>query len=460
MTELGRKPQFANNGVHHATINGHRFHLRPTQEGAILWLDGKQPPYLLDQTAADFVRLTIEAMWRFQQGEGDESNKVTEYVVNEMIKKYRQPLALRNRLTRERVKADLDKLFGTLMGLAEGTCPADIGLGTQQIKPEKWGAPARMDLAVTYRCNLTCAKCYNGEPQVGAELTTREWLQVYEKLWQLGVPQITFTGGEPTLREDIVELVREADEFVTGLVTNGTRLAELAEPLHNASLDYAQVTIESYRPEIHDGLTGVVGSHAQTVAGIRAARQVGLQVVTNTTLTKSNADHFSETIAWLKQELGIEDIACNTLICSGRGTEYRETHGLSDPEILEVLKRACQTASDLGVNFQWYSPGCYLVVNPLQLGLGVKQCSAAAHNMMVQPDGGVLPCQSWPTPVGNILRDPWEKIWNDETCRKLRDHLFAPVECKDCAELAVCGGGCPLDKSPRHRHQSEGEHAS
>jgi len=456
MSNKARKSHFTGEGVHHATINGHRFHLRPLKDGALLWLDGRQPPYHLDQTAADFAVFIIDAMWKFQQGEGDESQPVMRYVVDRMLAKYRRPLALRNRVTRGRIERDLNRIFGTLMGLAEGRCPADIGLDPKEIKPETWEAPARMDLAVTYRCNLNCAKCYNGESPGASELSTEQWLEVYRLLWNIGIPQIVFTGGEPTLREDIVELVDQAEEFVTGLVTNGTRLEELAGPLHKASLDYAQVTIESSQPEIHDAMTGVKGAHARTVAGIQKALEVGLQIVTNTTLTKHNGAHFPETIAWLKNTLGIENMACNTLICSGRGAQYKQEHGLPDAELKEILQSACREAEKLGINLQWYSPGCYTALNPVKLGFGIKSCSAAAHNMLVQPDGSVLPCQSWPEAVGNILKDPWEQIWQHETCRKLRDHLFAPVACENCAAFAVCGGGCPLDRTPRHPSDSSG----
>ena len=113
----------ASRGVHHATINGHRFHLRATHGGALLWLDGRQPPYLLDHTARDFVTLLIDGMWQFQQGEGDESEQVVAFVVDRMLTKYRRPLSLRHRVTREQVTADLHRLFGTLMALANGACP-------------------------------------------------------------------------------------------------------------------------------------------------------------------------------------------------------------------------------------------------------------------------------------------------------------------------------------------------
>ncbi len=74
----------------HATINGHRFHLRrkdPTKDN-FLWIDGRQPPIVLDRTAAEFVSHLIDAMWLYQQGDGDESQAVIDYVVGKMAEKY------------------------------------------------------------------------------------------------------------------------------------------------------------------------------------------------------------------------------------------------------------------------------------------------------------------------------------------------------------------------------------
>ena len=456
---MERKPHFRNDGVLHATINGHRFHLRrkdPTEEN-FLWIDGKQPPIVLDRTAAEFVSHTIDAMWLYQQGDGDESQAVIDYVVEKMAGTYATGFApWRKKVKRERILADLHRLYGTLMTIAHGTCPVEAGLGPKELKYGRWIAPARMDLALTYRCNLRCGKCYVGDKKADHELSTAEWLKVYEILWKAGVPQVVFTGGEPTLRGDLVELVGQADEFVTGLVTNGTKLLDLAHALRDASLDYVQVTVESLDPKIHDRITGTDGSHAATAAGIERALSVGLQVVTNTTLTRANAASFLETITWL-HGLGITNVACNTLICSGHGIEYRKENGLGGRELEELLNAACEATDRLRMTFQWYSPTCYQEgTNPVELGLGIKTCSAAAHNMTVQPDGTVLPCQSWPDTVGNILEDDWASIWRHPTCVKLRKHLFTPEECRGCDYETSCGGGCPLDDSPRRNSRGEG----
>ncbi len=447
-------------GIRHATINGHRFHLRltdPTKEN-FLWIDGRSPPLVLDPVAAEFVALLIDAMWTHQQGMGDESVNVREEVIDGMYRRYGSLVPFgRKRLTRSRIRMDLDRLFGTLMKVAEGGCPMDAGLEGRVLNPEEWAAPARMDLAVTYRCNLDCSHCYTGGPRETEEQSTEEWNRIFEVLWKVGIPQLVFTGGEPLVRDDLVALIVAADEFVTGLVTNGTLLEERAVSLKEASLDYVQVTLESHDPAIHNRMVGAseIDAHARTMAGIQKALVLGMEVVTNTTLTEENAAGFTELLR-IGKSLGLKNMACNALICSGRGRSARRKDGLTLDDLKRILEGAVETAREIGINLQWYTPTCYHELNPLELGFGQKSCSAAAHNMTIQPDGTVLPCQSWPEAVGHILKDPWPVIWNHPTCRKLRDHGYGKAKeaCASCDALPVCGGGCPLEDEESTRGEA------
>jgi MoaA/NifB/PqqE/SkfB family radical SAM enzyme len=90
------------------------------------------------------------------------------------------------------------------------------------------------------------------------------------------------TGGEPTLRTDLVELILEAEQFVTGLVTNGRKLSLFASELHDVSLDHIQVSLEASDSAVHDKMVGASGAWRETVTGIEAALAAGLYVTTNT----------------------------------------------------------------------------------------------------------------------------------------------------------------------------------
>jgi radical SAM protein with 4Fe4S-binding SPASM domain len=80
----------------------------------------------------------------------------------------------------------------------------------------------------------------------------------------------------------------------------------------------------------------------------------------------------------------------------------------------------------------------------MALDLGVKGCTAALYNMCVEPDGNVLPCQSYYQPLGNLLADEWDTIWNHELAVRLRERRNLPIKCEGCGLLAECGAGCPL----------------
>ena len=115
-------------------------------------------------------------------------------------------------------------------------------------------------------CNNNCIYCYIPEENRARpeKPNTVFFKGILEKYFKKGVKNVDFTGGEPTLRKDLVTLVSEADEFVTGLVTNGTLLEELAKPLQRASLDYVQVTLESHDADLFAG--GVFTRVGRTVS--------------------------------------------------------------------------------------------------------------------------------------------------------------------------------------------------
>jgi MoaA/NifB/PqqE/SkfB family radical SAM enzyme len=137
-----------------------------------------------------------------------------------------------------------------------------------------------MDLALTYRCNNDCSHCYNGRERTFPERDTTYWKSILDRLWALGIPHIVFTGGEPTLRDDLPELIAHAESLgqIAGLNTNGRRLAspEFLRSLIEAGLDHLQVTVESSDAQVHDLIVGRRGALAQTVRGLRNALPTSL----------------------------------------------------------------------------------------------------------------------------------------------------------------------------------------
>ena len=307
-------------------------------------------------------------------------------------------------------------------------------------------APYRMDLALTYRCNNDCAHCYNARPRSFPEKDTSYWKKILERVWDIGIPHVVFTGGEPTLREDLPELIRYAEQLgiITGLNTNGRRLndCKYLNELVCAGLDHVQITLESHNPLIHNQIVRSNNAWKQTVSGIKNALATSsLYVMTNTTLLQSNSPLLEETLNFLA-EIGVKTVGLNALIHSGRGKLVGT--GLDENELEPLLKIARHFTQKNNQKLIWYTPTQYCNFDPMSLELGVKGCTAALYNMCVEPDGGVLPCQSYYHQLGNLLTDSWDSIWNHDLSIFIRERKYVPEKCNSCLLLAECGGGCPL----------------
>jgi radical SAM protein with 4Fe4S-binding SPASM domain len=367
----------------------------------------------------------------------------TEEAVGELRRLYR--------VGAEEARRDHEHLIYTISTLAqtEEVCPISY-LDVERTEPfsQITSAPIRMDLALTLRCQNNCLHCYAGGPRDTPELSTEEWMRVMDKLHEIGVFIYTFTGGEPTLREDLPELLTYAQRIgaVTGLITNGRRLKDDAyvKRLVETGLDFIQITLESHLPEVHDAITRVPGSWEETVEGIRKIVPTPIYITTNTTLNEMNADHFLDTLQFI-YDLGVQAFGCNSLIYSGKAPDIAEEFALPTEKLRELLPKIPVKAKALGMRFNWFTPTQYCVLNPVSLGLGVKSCSACRANMCIASQGDVYPCQSYFESLGNILRDNWYSIWNHPLCQEIRNREYAPEKCRECLELQVCGGGCPLE---------------
>jgi radical SAM protein with 4Fe4S-binding SPASM domain len=328
----------------------------------------------------------------------------------------------------------------------DGACPVcDLDIEIQAPFSTTPSAPYRMDLAVTYRCNNDCPHCYNARPRDFGEISTSQWIQIIDRLWEIGIPHIVFTGGEPTLRSDLPELIAHAESKgqITGLNTNARRLGDdrFLKNLIDAGLDHVQITVESHDAAIHDEMVNAKGAWKQTIDGLRNALDTPLYVMTNTTMLRQNSPYLSETLDFLA-EIGVPTIGLNALIYSGHGLNVGT--GLAERELPPLLDIARQKTDCYNQRLIWYTPTQYCHFDPMQLELGVKGCTAALYNMCVEPDGSVIPCQSYYQPIGNMLTDPWESIWNHNLSDSLRQRRYIPDKCSDCLLLAECGGGCPL----------------
>jgi MoaA/NifB/PqqE/SkfB family radical SAM enzyme len=249
---------------------------------------------------------------------------------------------------------------------------------------------------------------------------------------------VTFTGGEPTMREDLPELVEYAKWFITRVNTNGVLLsAELCAKLKAASLDSIQITLYSHEEVIHNRLVG--STHFEhTVQGIRNALAAGLDVSVNTPLCNANRDYL-QTVKFL-HTLGVRFVTLSGLILTGNAVDTKEKQ-LSGEELYTIIKETKKFCDTHGMEMDFTSPGLIPREKLEALGLHVPLCGAGLSNMAIAPDGTVIPCQSWlkaDAGLGNLLKDDWKAIWKHPRCQKLRSMTEAEAE------------ACPFRKEARH----------
>lgn len=350
----------------------------------------------------------------------------------------------------KRMKNDIYRIMNTFTQIAYNQ-PVEEEIGYMSIGDYApyMRAPHRMDLMVSamtkegkWHCNQKCVHCY-AAGQVHAEekeLTTEEWKKILVNLREAGIPQVTFTGGEPTMREDLVELVDAAQWFMTRMNTNGILLTEeLCKQLMDASLDSVQITFYSADEVIHNQLVGAE-QYKRTVSGIENALKAGLSVSINTPLCTLNRDYV-KTLEFLHKK-GILYVTCSGLITTGNAEKKEsEKLQLSTEELKEILRDAVEYAYSHGMEISFTSPGWVENSFCEELGIMSPTCGACLSNMAITPSGNVVPCQSWLSgeTLGNVLADSWESIWNHPECAGHRNYS------------ARMTGLCPLR---RERHDA------
>ncbi len=245
-------------------------------------------------------------------------------------------------------------------------------------------APYRLDCALTYQVSTSDTEAAPQE-RVKRELSTAEWIQVINKAWKIGVPHIIFTGGEPTLRDDLPELLMAAEKNgqVTGLLTDGIKLAEASylEELLQTGLDHLMIIFDSRQELIWKALEN--------------ALQADLFVAVHVTLRENTLD---EKLALLER-------------LAGMGVKAISVSAVSK-DLAPQLEALRQKIAESELELVWNLPTPYSGMHPVALEIGLSDLPQGAGTafLYLEPDGDVLPAQGINKVMGNFLNDDWEKI--------------------------------------------------
>ena len=349
-------------------------------------------------------------------------NITCDYVKNQLFPK----------TSKEMIKDDLKEIITVITRIAKGKPVGEqIGYLTLKKYAKYMSAPHRMDLMISameqngvWHCNQKCLNCYAAHEVKGKEkeISTDEWKKIIDKLKNARIPQVTFTGGEPTLRSDLAELVSYAGWFVTRLNTNGQLLTkELCNNLYDASLDAVQVTLYSVKKEVHNFLVGADGFD-KTMEGIKNALDAKLLVSINTPLCTLNKEYKS-LVRFIHEETGIRYFTCSGMILTGNAKdEDNDERRLSEEELVDALKDALAYAKTSNIEIKFTSPGILSRDSLRQLKLDEPMCGAGSSNMAISPSGDLIPCQSYLSGVsfGSLINNEFSSLWRRRDLKKFR----------------------------------------
>ena len=347
----------------------YRLHLRVEPDGNGILIVNAATVLHLNQTATEYAYYLVQS-------------QTPEQVAKQMTRRYN--------VSSEQASQDYLELADRIQVLIN-TPDLDpvtfLGFERQTPFTGHISAPYRLDCAITYRLPEGTATDVAPNERVKQELGTAEWKSILDKAWKVGIPQVIFTGGEPTLRDDLPDLIAhaEANSQVSGLLTDGLRLADQAylDRLLQTGLDHIMFI---FRPD-----------QEQAWKALENALAADIFVAVHLTITQANAAQTPDLIERLAR-LGVKALSLS----------------IDGAALTDSLQAARDQVADLGLELVWNLPVPYSSMHPVAMETSrMEELPEGAGRawLYVEPDGDVLPTQGVNKVLGNLINDPWEKIW-------------------------------------------------
>ncbi|MCQ4224299.1 pyrroloquinoline quinone biosynthesis protein PqqE [Stutzerimonas stutzeri] len=324
------------------------------------------------------------------------------------------------------------------------------GSGSSFAKPGyEPGPPLWLLAELTYRCPLQCPYCSNPLDFARShdELSTAEWIEVFRQAREMGAAQLGFSGGEPLVRQDLVELIAAARGlgYYTNLITSGIGLTEeKIASFADAGLDHIQISFQAADEEVNNLLAGSQKAFAHKLEMARAVKKHGYPMVLNFVTHRHNIDNIDQIIR-LCIELEADFVELAT--CQFYGWAELNRAGLLPSK--EQLVRAERITNEWRDKLAAENHPCKLIfVTPDYYEERPKACMNGWGNLFldITPDGTALPCHSarqLPVTFPNVREHSIEYIWRDSFgFNSFRGYDWMPEPCRSCDEKERDFGGC------------------
>jgi len=273
--------------------------------------------------------------------------------------------------------------------------------------------PNMVDIAITDKCNCDCLHCsFKSMKDKRKEMTTEQVKDVIRQSQDIGVTVINFLGGEPLLRNDILEILKSVDKkrSTTLMFTNGWFLEKYARNLKIAGLDSINVSLDHYIPKEHDRIRGREGLFEHAIKGIIAAKKAKLTVAISCCIDKKALnDGVLIKIIELAKKLKVNEVIVFDAIPTGAIADRKDLIGNKEwiEEILNISGK---------YNNRYDYPSVYPYAHVRSYkSLG---CCGGTSFFYITPYGDICPCDFNPVIFGNILETPlyilWDKLNSNE----------------------------------------------
>lgn len=327
-------------------------------------------------------------------------------------------------------------------------------LAEPEARPAPAAAPAPDRLVpyavlaeLSHRCPLQCPYCSNPLEleRASGECTTGEWRRVMDEAVDLGVLHVHFSGGEPTVRKDLEQLVEHAAKvgLYSNLITSAVLLTEdRVKRLADCGLDHVQISFQDSTAELGDRVAGYRGAFEKKKQAARWVRAAGLPLTVNAVMHRQNLHHLEDTIA-MAVALGAERIEVAQVQYYAWALRNRAAFLPTREQLDEAVRIVEEARVRLkGVlTFDFVVPD-YYAKRP-------KSCMGGWGRQFinVSPSGKVLPCHAAEVIPGiryesireKSLADIWE---NSESFNRFRGTSWMPEPCRSCDRREIDWGGC------------------
>ncbi|MCI6751642.1 putative heme d1 biosynthesis radical SAM protein NirJ2 [Selenomonas bovis] len=297
---------------------------------------------------------------------------------------------------------------------------------------------------VTNACNMYCAHCYRDAGcKAEEELSTAEAKKLLTEIARAGFKIMIFSGGEPLMRPDILELVSYASSLGLFPVfgTNGTLITrEMAAKLKDAGARAMGISLDSLDAAKHDKFRSFPGGWQGAVDGMKNCAAVGLPFQIHTTVMDWNEGEL-EAMTDFAVEIGAKAHHFFFLVPTGRAATIEE-ESLRAEQYEDVLTRIMKKQQEVPIELK---PTCAPQFLRIADQLGLKSrfrrgCLAGLSYCIISPRGKVQPCAYLKMELGDVRETPFDEIWAKSPVLARLRTLDYSGGCGSCGYKGVCGG--------------------